>query len=331
MITPSGEITTGLKDLKDRAIRAIAKLKQKQGLLFQKSPLLNLKLFKALVEPILLYASDFWGILKHPQNSPTENAHLSFCKQLLGVQKQTSNIGVLLELGQVPLKLLAVKNAIKNWVRIVNNSKCNDLISKSHEYAVIQNLTWSSSVESKISEVGLRALFLEKDKNCHIKVFQREKDIFHQGAFLEINRENSKLKTYCIVKHTIGSEEYFNFIENTKERIAFTKFRLSNHRLMIEKGRHQKIERQLRLCPFCPFEVEDEHHFLLKCPIYKPLRENLFEDILNFIPDFYPHQNKNFLFWFLLKCPIVSPCTAHFISQADELRSFLIEKHKNTW
>ncbi len=53
-----------------------------------------------------------------PTNNPVENVFTSFCKQLLGVQKQASNIGVLLELGQTPLMILAQKNAITNWVRI---------------------------------------------------------------------------------------------------------------------------------------------------------------------------------------------------------------------
>ena len=39
MITPSGEINTGLKDLKDRALRALAKLKHKLGVSFRKHPL----------------------------------------------------------------------------------------------------------------------------------------------------------------------------------------------------------------------------------------------------------------------------------------------------
>ena len=102
MMTPSGEITTGLKDLKDRASRALMSMKYKLGPLFKNKPLISSQLFNSLVKPILLYASDFWGILKLPQNNPIENLHLSFCKQLLGVQKQTTNIGVLLELGQVP-------------------------------------------------------------------------------------------------------------------------------------------------------------------------------------------------------------------------------------
>ena len=39
LVTPSGEIHSGLKDLKDRAMRAFIKFKSKMGLLFQKYPL----------------------------------------------------------------------------------------------------------------------------------------------------------------------------------------------------------------------------------------------------------------------------------------------------
>ena len=98
------EINSGLKDLKYRALRAF---KKKLGLLFQQFPLVSLKLFDTLVRSRLLYASDFWGILKPPKNNPVENIHYMFCKHLLGVQRQTMNIAVLLELGQIPLNLNA--------------------------------------------------------------------------------------------------------------------------------------------------------------------------------------------------------------------------------
>ena len=110
LITPSGEINSGLKDLKDRALRAFIKVKKKMGLLFQQFPLVSLKLFDTLVRPLLLYGSDFWGILKPTKNNPVENIHHMFCKHLLGVQKQTTNIAVLLELGQIPLNINAKKN-----------------------------------------------------------------------------------------------------------------------------------------------------------------------------------------------------------------------------
>ena len=113
LVTPSGEINSGLRDLRDRAQHAFSKLKKKMGITFRQKPSITIKLFSSLIEPILLYASDFWGILKMPGSNPIETLFMSFCKQLLGVQKQTTNAGVLLELGQLPLLIRARKKAIK--------------------------------------------------------------------------------------------------------------------------------------------------------------------------------------------------------------------------
>ena len=52
--------------------------------------------------------------------------------------------------------------------------------------------------------------------------------------------------------------------------------RLSNHPLLIETGRRSRIERPLRLCPFCPTMIEDELHFLIQCPTYKEMRDKHF-------------------------------------------------------
>ena len=103
IFTPSGEIVSGLKDLRDRAMRAYHKLKHKMGHHFRLHPRTTLALFDSLIKSILLYSSDFWACLKIPKNNPIENMYMKFCKALLGVQKQTSNIGVLLELGAVPI------------------------------------------------------------------------------------------------------------------------------------------------------------------------------------------------------------------------------------
>ena len=275
VVTPSGEINTGLKDLKNRALRAFSKLKKKMGVYFRKYPLIAIKLFRSLVEPILLYASDFWGILKMPTNNPIENSFMSFCKQLLGVQKQTSNVGVLLELGQIPLMILAQKSAIKNWVRIMTKTKCNDLVWDSYHFSVMENLNWSFSIQNKLSAIGLADLFHSKDNDAHLKAMQRSTDIFHQEAFADIKREDSKLRTYGIIKKEKGYETYLSNITSIKQRTALTKFRISNSVLMIEKGRHSNIDKSLRFCPFCPDKIEDEKHFLLECYVYKYLRSDM--------------------------------------------------------
>ena len=113
LITPSGEITTGLHDLKDRAGKSFFKLKARMGEMFYKHILTSLKLFDTLLKPILLYMSDFWGCLKMPKNNPIEIFQNKFLKQLLGVQIQTTNIGVLLETGSLPLSIFAKKNVYR--------------------------------------------------------------------------------------------------------------------------------------------------------------------------------------------------------------------------
>ena len=70
---------------------------------------------------------------------------------------------------------------------------------------------------------------------------------------------------YGIFKTEIGYENYLSIIKDPKKRTVITKFRLSNHRLMIEVGRHQNIPKEFRFCPFCPNKVETEAHFLLEC------------------------------------------------------------------
>ena len=50
-----------------------------------------------------------------------------------------------------------------------------------------------------------------------------------------------------------------------RERLVFTKFRLSSHHLKIETGRWARIDVENRLCG-CGSRVEDESHVLLDCP-----------------------------------------------------------------
>ena len=55
--------------------------------------------------------------------------------------------------------------------------------------------------------------------------------------------------------------------------MLITRFRVSAHTLLIEKGRYHNIERGKRICQMCDMnDVEYEYHFVLKCPLYINLR-----------------------------------------------------------
>ena len=123
LLTPSGEIRCGLQDLRNRALKAFMKLKNLFGTAFDNDVLTTLNLIEAVIKPILSFTSELWGCMKLPKSNPIENLHMMMCKQILGVQKHTTNIRVLLELGRVPTQLFAVKLAIKNWERIKQKKK----------------------------------------------------------------------------------------------------------------------------------------------------------------------------------------------------------------
>ena len=76
-----------------------------------------------------------------------------------------------------------------------------------------------------------------------------------------------------MIKTEIGMEEYLTEIKNVTLRTQVAKLRISNHKIRFEIGRHQGLNADQRLCPFCETAAECEIHFLIDCPIYKHLRK----------------------------------------------------------
>ena len=53
-----------------------------------------------------------------------------------------------------------------------------------------------------------------------------------------------------------------------------SKLKCSLHCLNVEVSRHNKIDYQTRLCNLCDKqEIEDEYHFVIRCPINKNIRD----------------------------------------------------------
>ena len=109
-----------------------------------------------------------------------------------------------------------------------------------------------------------------------------------------------------------------------------TKFRLSNHKLMIEKGRHRNLDKTLRICPFCT-SVEDETHFLTECETFRYIRADLLSkvgEILD-IRNLRPMEGKPLL-KFLLEQEEIAQIVAKYLTKSMELRDFLIENHRQS-
>ena len=113
-------------------------------------------------------------------------------------------------------------------------------------------------------------------------------------------------------------------------RIQLCKVRLSNHELMIEKGRHQRLKINQRNCPFCPKNLlEDEFHFLFVCGTFSFLREVMFSQTKHYFPGFENFPNEQKLKILLSDENLVNH-SGNYLQKALELRRFLLNKHKNT-
>ena len=288
IVTPSGEIGTGLKDLRNRAMRGLAKLRKSLGAYFRHDVSNTIHLYTYIVRPILLYCCDFWGCIKQPRNNPIVTFHLMFCKQLLGVRKQTCNDAVLQEIGLLPISLHITKIAIRNWERIMDK-KGNTLLLASHSDAFEENLPWASNVKDIFSSNGMLETYLQKAEGrlenveCDYiekTLLQRMTDQYNQTSFGTINSSN-KLKTLKRLKSTPGRESYLKEVEISKHRVALTRLRLSSHSLEIETGRYHHTDDEERYCQYCKAHgellVEDETHFLITCQQFNELREKFLQ------------------------------------------------------
>ena len=96
-------------------------------------------------------------------------------------------------------------------------------------------------------------------------------------------KDSPKAISYALFKNTVFFEKYLYDVKNRKSKIALTRFRLSNHNLLIEKRRHMrpKLDRTERKCFLCKDVIEDEKHFITNCPLYSKHRAILYHSLQN--------------------------------------------------
>ena len=281
----SNIFSEGFKRMSQQARRAMFKILKDTRHIGMIPPEVAFQLFDALVLPILEYSSEVWFTNK--EIPEIEKVQLKYLKIILGVHSNTSNLATYGETGRYPLLLRQKVKAIKYWHRILQMQ--NDSLVK----IVYDNLlslhrsgfrTWATHIKNALYQEGLGEVWDSQICNVPIvnafsvSVYNR----YQTNWISMINNTDTcpKLRTYCTFKHDIYCEPYLYVIKDFKLRKLLSRFRLSNHSLEIEKGRHQKpkVPAHLRLCKVCKSDVniENEAHFLLSCPAYDELRQLYF-------------------------------------------------------
>jgi superfamily II helicase len=97
-------------------------------------------------------------------------------------------------------------------------------------------------------------------------------------------------KRYLFLKTNFKLEKYLTLVKRYEYRKSICKLHTSAHRLFIETGRYTNIPRNERICKNCTNqEIEDETHFLTRCPKFSGERDDLFNSISAKVKIFYQY------------------------------------------
>ena len=226
--------------------------------------------FDTYVDSILSYSSEIWGFHKAPD---VEKIHIDFCKKILGVKKSTCNSLVYYELGRLPLYILRKLRIIKYWGKLKNSQ--NGILKSCLEERVNLKDDWIINVKTELCKLGLAYIWDEMyiDKRLYKIIEHRFYDVYRQEMMSNIHQV-SRGYTYQHLVDSFCMQYYLlkPLDDICKKYIA--RFRMSSHCLNIEHGRYRNELRENRLCTFCnQNDIEDEFHFILKCPFYSTLRQ----------------------------------------------------------
>nr|XP_006815364.1 PREDICTED: RNA-directed DNA polymerase from mobile element jockey-like [Saccoglossus kowalevskii] len=164
-LNTTGKLEKAQVDLKNKALKACFKMNQ---LLFSATCTMlriHLKMFDAVVRPILLYCTEIWSsdIIAHTKQlwnltTPMEKLHTKFCKFLLKVNSRASNLPCLIELGRYPLTIQGTKQLLKYWMRVQEMPE-NTLVCEAYKLGIKMHdsgtKNWISGVKKILENLNL--------------------------------------------------------------------------------------------------------------------------------------------------------------------------------
>ena len=287
MMTNTGNFGLNDKYLKNKGLRARYVITKSIGQ--NCKPSMAMRLFNKMVEPILLYNCEitqaFFPVLWNQEkfnnkiwdrSLELDKVTYGFLRQILGISKKTTNMGILSETGRHPICTKIFIQMIKYWTRLFTTE--SNLLQEAHLECIerfkegktswlkiivylLQYTEMVDLIDSKDMEQKKKTL----DKTFRERILKRYENQWNEDTQ---KGHEGKLRFYFEHKKIFRFEGYLDAVP-LEDRRAITKFRLSCHRLPIEVLRYtkkKKVEKEERLCEICPQgEIGDEWHYLLSC------------------------------------------------------------------
>ena len=202
---------------------------------------------------------------------------LRFLKQLLGVNKFSTNVAVRGELGSFPVTIFILIQSIKFWIHLLE-LPIDSLARRSLYDAMSSNSNWVISIKNILSYFGFAHVWENQGTFSNDKLVNalKQKMQHHYIKWWSAKIKSfSKLDFYRKFKNSFALDEYLLCRDVRRPtRSSFSRFRISAHSLLVEVGRYSKLKRDDRCCSFCKNAV-------LYCNLFNPLRLKYFSVIAN--------------------------------------------------
>ena len=203
----------------------------------------------------------------------------------LSVHKKVPLDAIRGELGIHPMGFIIVKRMFDFYCR-AESQLPDSLLGQAFIEAKKIRGSWFTTINKLLSvgetvscESGKISELLPLPTRCDT-MLRNLRAAFDRAWLDAICKQGAKLRTYSLFKTHFQAECYLSKVRIAAHRFSLSRLRMSGHFLRIETGRfqrHSHIPASERFCKLCNTgEVEDEFHFLIRCPLYKALRENLY-------------------------------------------------------
>ena len=256
-------------------------------------------MFDKCTVPVLTYGSEVWGT---DVNICIENVQLKCCKTVLGVGSKAASPAILGECGKNSLYILCYLKAVSYWLKLISLPN-NNLTKSCYNLMFLQcergKKNWASKIKQILFQFGYGYAWEEQhvllDSNGFINRFKTTLTDCDTQLWKSNLEEMSKLTMYRLFKLELCPEIYLSLTIPRRLRKAIAKFRISNHELEIELGRHTNIEKQDRICKLCELNnlrcIEDEFHVLFECAAYNEIRKIYIERQFSDLKNLYSFNN----------------------------------------
>ena len=138
MIANSGTFKSAIKYLIKKASNAYFAIRKEINFQNNTSPKVMLRLFDSVIQPVMLYGCEIWGVFGFRKSSTDylkkyllnmrhefETLHTKLCRNILGVHRNATECLVKAELGRFPLISVIVKHVYSYWQHVMNSDPCS--------------------------------------------------------------------------------------------------------------------------------------------------------------------------------------------------------------